>query len=132
MLARLLDGRIIPAAELRWLLRQGAQALAALPSVVTLPPLSVAKHETLTVVGDLHGQLVDLAAVFEVAGAPSATNRFVFNGDFIDRGQFGAEVLAVLLSYAVALPGSVHLNRGNHEDRLLCQAYSFRSELEEK
>ena len=26
----------------------------------------------------------------------------------------------------------VHLNRGNHEDRLLCQAYSFRSELEEK
>ena len=84
-------------------------------------------------VGDLHGQLVDLAAVFEAAGgAPSHSNRYIFNGDFIDRGDAGVEVLAVLLSYALALPGSVHLNRGNHEDRLLCQAYSFRSELEEK
>jgi hypothetical protein len=34
----------------------------------------------------------------------------------------------VLLCYALALPGSVHLNRGNHEDRLLCQVRKHKPE----
>jgi hypothetical protein len=38
----------------------------------------------------------------------------------------------VVLSYALALPGSIHLNRGNHEDRLFSQSYSFRKQLDEK
>ena len=105
LLSRLLDGHALPAPELRWLLRQAAPALAKLPTVVSLPPLS--GKESLTVVGDLHGQLVDLAAVFEAGGAPSPSNRYVFNGDFIDRGDAGVEVLAVLLSFALALPGCV-------------------------
>ena len=46
LLSRLLDGHTVPAAELRWLLRQAAPALAALPTVVDLPPLSAAKEET--------------------------------------------------------------------------------------
>jgi len=95
LLSRLLDGHIVPAPELRSLLQQAAHTLAALPTVVDLPPLSTGSEESLTVVGDLHGQLVDLAAVFDAAGYPSDTNRFIFNGDFIDRGQYGVEVLAV-------------------------------------
>ena len=77
-------------------------------------------------------QLVDLAAVFEAAGQPSHTNRFVFNGDFIDRGEYGVEVLTALLAYYLALPAAVYLGRGNHEDRLLCTAYGFRDELTAK
>jgi hypothetical protein len=129
LLSRLLDGYSVPAPELRWLLREAAVALAALPTVVELPPL--APGQTMTVVGDIHGQLTDLATAFEAAGGcPSEDSKFIFNGDFVDRGEYSIEVLAVLLTFALALPGSCHLNRGNHEDRLLCQAYGFRAELQ--
>jgi diadenosine tetraphosphatase ApaH/serine/threonine PP2A family protein phosphatase len=100
--------------------------------VVELPPLRDHK-ESLVVVGDLHGQLPDLDALFQRVGYPSALNRFVFNGDFVDRGESSVEVVCVLLAYLLALPpGAVHLNRGNHEDRLLAQVYGFRAELAHK
>ena len=35
----------------------------------------------LHVVGDVHGQLEDLMHILDDVGLPSATNRFVFNGD---------------------------------------------------
>ena len=130
LLAQLLDGYQIPSAELKQVLRKAATALSALPTVVDLPPLS--EDQAVTIVGDIHGQLIDLEAVFESAGTPSATNRYVFNGNYVNRGEFSLEVLVVLLGYALALPGSVHLNRGNHEDRLLSQAYGLKSQLEEK
>ena len=37
--------------------------------------------EVFHVVGDVHGQLEDLLHILDDAGLPSATNRFVFNGD---------------------------------------------------
>jgi hypothetical protein len=114
------------------LLRYCLQRLRATPRVVELPPLRDHK-ESLVVVGDLHGQLPDLDALFQRVGYPSALNRFVFNGDFVDRGESSVEVVCVLLAYLLALPpGAVHLNRGNHEDRLLAQVYGFRAELAHK
>lgn len=49
------------------------------------------------------------------SGPPSEDHIVIFNGDFIDRGAFGLEVLMLLLALKIALPGCVHLNRGNHE-----------------
>jgi Calcineurin-like phosphoesterase len=39
-----------------------------------------------TVVGDLHGQLSDLVYLLNKCGMPSATHKYIFNGDFVDRG----------------------------------------------
>jgi len=100
------------------------------PNVVTLPKPEGAQR--VLVVGDLHGSLADLHHIFEQNGWPSEENVYIFNGDFVDRGLFGLEVLMVLLACKVALPGSVLLNRGNHEDRLLCTAYGFHSEVLQK
>ncbi|EQC37411.1 hypothetical protein SDRG_05015 [Saprolegnia diclina VS20] len=71
----------------------------------------------LTIVGDLHGQLQDLFCIFSANGLPSPANMYLFNGDFVDRGVYGAEVVLTLVSFKLLYPNAVFLNRGNHECR---------------
>jgi hypothetical protein len=65
-------------------------------------------------------------------GLPSSTNKYIFNGDFVDRGSHGAEVMCVLLALLIARPDCVALNRGNHEDFSICSVYGFQLECYEK
>lgn len=88
--------------------------------------------DKLTVVGDIHGQLPDLVHILEESGFPSHHHKYVFNGDFVDRGPQGVEVMCVLLSLYAAMPGQVFLNRGNHEDFAICCAYGFQTECLDK
>jgi hypothetical protein len=83
---------------------------------VTTPPEGGHLH----IVGDLHGQLSDLLHILQDAGMPSERNKFIFNGDFVDRGPCSVEVLLILFSLLLAFPNAVFLNRGNHEDHAIC------------
>lgn len=97
--------------SLQNLLKRSYRSLIKLPNVNYVDLTASTK---LNVVGDIHGQTDDLFYIIETAGWPSATNKFLFNGDFVDRGQNGVEVLTLLLALQTAFPESVFLNRGNH------------------
>lgn len=56
----------------------------------------------------------------------------LFLGDYVDRGNYGAEVIATLLKLKLTNPQNVHLVRGNHEDASLNKWYGFGKELTTK
>ena len=55
-----------------------------------------------------------------------------FNGDFVDRGNYGVEIVLTLLAFKSLSPQSIHLNRGNHETRSMNKMYGFYEEMVQK
>jgi len=100
--------------------------------LVTLPPLE--GEQTLSVIGDLHGSLSDLATVLEIMPGtePHQNNLLLFNGDLADRGDHGIETICIVCALCLAYPKYVFVNRGNHEDLALAVAYGLVSELRTK
>eukprot|EP01063_Lacrimia_lanifica_P009934 TRINITY_DN16759_c0_g1_i1.p1 TRINITY_DN16759_c0_g1~~TRINITY_DN16759_c0_g1_i1.p1 ORF type:complete len:333 (+),score=101.29 TRINITY_DN16759_c0_g1_i1:82-1080(+) len=98
----------------------------------TVVDVAIPKKETITVVGDTHGQVGDVLEIFRKYGLPTRDRMYVFNGDYVDRGPQGCEVVLLLCGWLICDPTSLYMMRGNHEDRTVTGMYGFAEEARKK
>ncbi|NXC69940.1 PPE1 phosphatase, partial [Anhinga anhinga] len=116
----------------RYVLQLLCETRRVLKEMPNITHLSTSYSREITVCGDLHGNLDDLLLIFYKNGLPSEQNRYVFNGDFVDRGKNSMEILIILFAFLLIYPNDFHLNRGNHEDYIMNLRYGFTKEVAKK
>jgi serine/threonine-protein phosphatase 2B catalytic subunit len=85
-------------------------------------------QDPVTIVGDIHGQFYDfIKIVDDDTGGPLESTKYLFLGDYVDRGSFSCEVLALIVALKIKFKNTLFLLRGNHECRQLTTFFNFRS-----
>ncbi|SCV03947.1 LAMI_0H12222g1_1 [Lachancea mirantina] len=123
-IALLKQGRHVPE-ETVYKLCQQSQELLMYEANVTRVDTPV------TICGDIHGQLHDLLTLFEESGGIEKS-RYIFLGDFVDRGFYSLESFLLLLCYKLRYPDRITMIRGNHETRQITKVYGFYDEIVRK
>ena len=123
-LADLKQGKILSERDLKLLCEKVKEILIEESNV---QPVSA----PVIVCGDIHGQFYDLMELFNT-GWEIPNSRYVFLGDYVDRGYNSVETLEYLLCLKVRYPGHITLLRGNHESRQISFTYGFYEEIQRK
>ncbi|PVF99858.1 Metallo-dependent phosphatase [Serendipita vermifera] len=109
-----------------WILKEASRVLSKEPNVLSLT-------SPITICGDIHGQYYDLVRLMEPSlGGSASKTRYLFLGDYVDRGVFGIECLLLLYALKLNYPDNFLLLRGNHECRRLTDYFTFRLECRRK
>ncbi|GMT14614.1 hypothetical protein PFISCL1PPCAC_29103 [Pristionchus fissidentatus] len=95
---------------------------------ITIQPTLLEFEAPTFVCGDIHGQITDLRRIFHICGYPS-TKRFLFLGDYVDRGAHSIEVICVLFALRLLFKNNVYLLRGNHELAHINKSYGFMEDI---
>ncbi|KAL1527253.1 hypothetical protein AB1Y20_015929 [Prymnesium parvum] len=105
---------VVPHKILLWLLLKTKDYLLREVGDNALADIQVDEGR-IVLVGDTHGQLNDFLWILRAHGRPALDNIYLINGDVADRGTYAVEIFCLIFGYMLATPGSVYMNRGNHE-----------------
>jgi serine/threonine-protein phosphatase 2B catalytic subunit len=122
----------------RHLLREGTltketllEIVGRVTEVYRSEPTLIKCRDPITVVGDIHGQYYDFVKLLDVGGDPTTTQtQYIFLGDYVDRGSYSVEVLALIFCLKICYPKKIWMLRGNHECRQMTSFFNFRDECE--
>lgn len=99
--------------------------------ILMLEPAVLNISSPVHVVGDIHGQFLDLLKIFDTLGYPPGT-QYLMLGDYVDRGTHSLETILLLFVLKCEYPTRLFLIRGNHESRELTKIYGFYDEILQK
>jgi protein phosphatase len=91
-------------------------------------PILLEINPPCVIIGDLHGQILDLLRIRQRYGDP-APRTYLFLGDLVDRGEFSIETVLVVFLMKAIWPHNVYIIRGNHEFASLCSAHGFLTQV---
>lgn len=100
------------------------------PAVLELS-INGQENPEIVIIGDIHGNIEFLLKIFTKLGYPSE-KRFLFLGDYVDRGSNSCEVMMLLYVLKVLYPDQIYLIRGNHEFKEMATNYGFKKECYER
>ncbi|XP_062213103.1 serine/threonine-protein phosphatase PP1 isozyme 3-like [Phragmites australis] len=107
------------------------QLCAAAKDVFMRQPNLLQLDAPINVCGDVHGQYRDLLRIFECGGFPPRS-KYLFLGDYVDRGEHSIETICLLLAYKLRYPEHFFLLRGNHECASINRIYGFYDECKRR
>ena len=102
---------------------------------VSEQPMLLELSAPMQIVGDIHGQFLDLLRLFEFKGMPDGTStsaRYLFLGDYVDRGPNGLECMFLLMALKIKHPEQIWMLRGNHECAAINRIYGFYDECKRR
>ncbi|EOD10927.1 hypothetical protein EMIHUDRAFT_358030 [Emiliania huxleyi CCMP1516] len=122
-------GTCVPIAD-----KEAAALVAAAEEVVSGQPALLELEAPMQIVGDIHGQYSDLLRLLDFSGLPTGPKgpRYVFLGDYVDRGANGLECMFLLMALKVKHPDQIWLLRGNHEHAAINRVYGFHDECKRR
>lgn len=107
------------------------QICAAVEEILANEPRVLELNGPCYVFGDIHGNLRDLLSYGSNLWrtSPFANQAtYLFLGDYVDRGQYGVEVIIYLFCMKILAPRHFFFLRGNHEIREVQEQFSFSRE----
>ena len=105
--------------------------LSSVQPIFANEPIVLDVAGPINICGDVHGQLNDLVHCLQIGGLPPY-GRWLFLGDYVDRGPQSVEVICLLFALKVRYPKHVYLIRGNHETPEMSMTFGFFDECRQK